>query len=247
MPKKFNHRVTHITMGKWPGIGLVRTNTKLELYSDRPPLISNVYSSRGVSSQPSCAYANLVWTVVSENIANIDNRRQYIINERNFDADFCWGVGLMIFAPQNRTDGGPALKNHLLPLLQDVAVDKVKYTKKAEYDKDKLCLSLMAQVTAWVNNHPMSPGQGIADRTLCTWVSKTQPSMPVSLLDVVAACRDTWDVENLGLVIPKSTNFHTEIQKSLASAKSALLFEYTMKSSKRKRVWIAQDKYFFKL
>jgi hypothetical protein len=247
-PLNFQAQVSHITMGKWPGIGLVLHNQSHDPCNKITDLASNSYKSRGLSSQPSCTHALVSWRAVIDNLHIIDSRRQSILDHKkcskHFGVDDCWGVGLMIFLPYKRNGDGRCIKNRLLPLLSDAKLDSLKGANKPEWNKSKMCELVMGGVKKWVEHHPTYAGQGIVDRALCTWASVTKTGTKMALTEAVEKTRVEWEKQN-GTNEISAVNFNKDTANTLSRARGAALFDYQLLGSKRERKWITTEECFY--
>jgi hypothetical protein len=164
-PREFQDQVTHITMGKWPGIGIVLRKNSHNHCAKTPNLKAEIFKTRGVSSQPSCAHALVCWRAVMANLGNIETRRESILQtskfKKNMGPSECWGQGLLIFLPYGRIDNSHGLKNRFLPQLADVPLDSVRGNGRPDWKKENMCGWVMAGVTSWVNHRPMYEGVGL--------------------------------------------------------------------------------------
>ena len=238
-PTEFVSQVSHITMGKWLGIGLVLTRHGVKHFSQSPNMVSNIYTPRGVSSTPSCTGALKAWQIVAGNLGAIPHRREQALTHLGFNSNDCWGIGLMIYAACSRVGSVPALENRFLPLLSvETRFSKTTKNPKPQWSHQKLNALILGHVTAWVKHRPIKKAQGITDRAFCQWVSSNTDMSPKQLDELIDLTRPSWSLENEPL---PPINFKTEMKNSLNRALMESVFEYKMVGAKRQRRWIQQQ------
>lgn len=134
-PKEFWDQVSHVTMGKWLGLGLVLV--KVELHSTYRGRTDFNSSSRNNSTTIECKDAMLKWKMQITKRKSITSRMQKTIEHFDLHEDIIWGQGIIIFGLFSCNVHRPGLKNRLLPMLEETS-----FSSKAN-----LCFSITPNKT----------------------------------------------------------------------------------------------------
>ena len=146
LPHEFQRVVSHITMGKWIGVGMVLQNSKLRTYDKVQQ------SPRGVTTAPDFFESIHTWQRVSSQLHLTESRRVAVLQKLKVKPENAWGAGVLIFVPVCRQDSKPGLKSRLLPLItSNTPIDSVKFNKRNAYSKESCCLSVTGAVCQWLS------------------------------------------------------------------------------------------------
>lgn len=156
-PEEFIDAVSYVTMGKWMNAGLVlcsakeaaRRNAEQEIFANRTN-----HNFRGTSSKIDCHRALEIWKNVKGKLGNVFDRRKRVIAQLKLNEGGTWGVGGILFASLCRNDCGQGLKNRFLFVLDDVPIERFKYTRKPEWNKKNINKIIMEGVMSWVAHVP---------------------------------------------------------------------------------------------
>ena len=117
-PDKFQHRVSHITLGKWIGVGISLVNPSFKT-SNRTLNMT----ARGETTRVNVAGALSMWEEVCKLLDSTSERRKQVLKHMKCSEDLCWGAGVLIYGPRRRHDSKKALKCRLTPLLTPTPID----------------------------------------------------------------------------------------------------------------------------
>lgn len=149
MPLEFQQQVTHITLAKWPGIGMVLATSAMKRDT-------TTVSTRRQSTKTDCNDATKMWLSVEKGLSKIPGRRQTVVKALRLGDEgdsLCWGTGLLMFGPKQRCDALQGLKNRYLPLLEETDVDRIKFIRPDNYEKESVCELMRSRIDAWVDNY----------------------------------------------------------------------------------------------
>ena len=95
-PDEFLHSVSHVTLGKWVGAGLVLLNKKYRVgrYADAIPRVR-----RGISTTLDVKAPLFAWKKDVEILDNAEFWWKQVLKALKCDEDQCWGAEALIFAP----------------------------------------------------------------------------------------------------------------------------------------------------
>jgi len=119
-PDQFQDVVSHVTMGKWPCVGLV-------LHNHLAHAVLTEHDSRGATTGIDISDPMSYLKAVVVKLLIINERRANVLKKVKVSKDEAWGIGLLLFVPKFRQDSMPGMKSHLLPLLADAKIDSVKF------------------------------------------------------------------------------------------------------------------------
>jgi hypothetical protein len=222
-PKPFISQVTHVTLGKWLGCGLVLTNKSL----DRVKNNQLDFCGHLSSSQPTTALE--MWKRFHEIDPNAHaNRRDAVLKKFNADEKEAWGEGVVIFLPFRRSDSMPGIKNRYLPLLDNTPIDKFPKQRKGDWSKEIVNAQLIASAQKWIDFVPSFSND--VENSLYPLFSAMVEKISVSSGDFFLSSADMrrnyLPNHNLG-----------ELQKVLKLAEQGGMVHYGKKTSKRLRGW----------
>ena len=209
-PAEFQNRTTHVTISKWPGMGLVLENANYRKQNNQADVAT---SRRGQSTEIGCSTAANLWILVECNLSVIPQRRHEVLMATRLCEDTAWGAGLLIFGPRHRTDSAKGLKNRFLPQLSHTKVDKIPLVMHKDFKKENVCAQVKERITAWVDHYPTlsQPEQGgVFSWLLCEELAKPKwKDQFFTLTDMRDAlcCKATGDLQQLA-----------DLKKALASA-----------------------------
>lgn len=220
-PTIFRNQVSHVTLGKWLGLGLVLVARSFSRES-----LSHM-GSRGASTGICCKEANLMMRGVVNNLPQVNVRRTKVLSKLRVKEADAWGCGALIFAPICRTDIAPGTKNRFLPQLAvDLPVDSIPVKKKPEWSKVNVNADIMEGVKAWVSFHPCFDDRDKENRMVTEWLLTCKP--------------DQWlTTANMREVFKDGTTASTS--QALRRAESAGMLSKQIKTKKRLRFWVVQD------
>jgi hypothetical protein len=162
-PQEFINRVAYVTMGKWPGVGMVLEQPSITLdYRG-----SDDY--RGTSTFISIQQTYNIVKAVTEKICFAEERRLQFLAKHNLDPHECWGIGTIIFSPMHRVESKQGLKCRMLPLLEDIRFRPFQRIHDANISKEIIGKVINQTVKQWIA-HSRSYTEGI-DRNLCLLLS----------------------------------------------------------------------------
>lgn len=171
LPLDFQNVVTHVTMAKWPGIGMVLLNEKNKT--------ETASSKRGQSTEISCDYAIKLWETADSLLHIIPDRRKAVLKAMKLSETDAWGTGLMLYGPKRRNDSKKSLKNRYLPLLASTPVDKINFQQRADMTKECVCQNIKRMVMSWVNHYPkVLEKEERGDHGLVGWLFCQEISKP---------------------------------------------------------------------
>lgn len=180
-PPIFQKAVSHITMGKWPGLGII-LRSKLFERNLRKPMFP-----RGMTTQLQTDEARYAWERVREALPSIPSRREQVLRYIKVSEDHCWGKGLVIFSERHRKDTcGGGLKNRYLPMIEQIKPATIGFTTpQPGYTKQEVAQRLQRQASAWLE---FSIQQGCyPDRSFCELLSAKPPDYNFTIQEV---CRE---------------------------------------------------------
>jgi hypothetical protein len=165
-PTAFRSCVSHVTMSKWMGVGLVLRSKQTESKREKPPF------PRGMTTQLCTDDALYCWDAAVQRLPFIDGRRRTVINAMKVNATLTWGKGLLIFSEKHRRDTcNRGLKNRFLPMNQDLKIDTIGYTHpRAGYTKKDVDARIRQRVHAWLEHSRIEGNQ--VDRSLVLLLSE---------------------------------------------------------------------------
>ena len=155
-PVEFQMRTTHVTIAKWPGMGLVLENANYRKQNNQAAVATG---RRGQSTEISSDAAAKLWLQVESNLSKIPQRRKEVMKATRLHVDEAWGDGLLIFGPRQRTDSALGLKNRFLPQLSNTKVDKIPLVLHKDYGKENVCARVKERINAWVDHYPSLAAQ----------------------------------------------------------------------------------------
>jgi hypothetical protein len=161
-PTEFQASVSHVTLGKFLGLGIVlrNINYKTSTYLEQHPC-----QFRGASTVLQTEDALVICNIVKRRIQSIPKRRNTVLRKFKVNEEIAWGRGLIVFIPKRRSDSSPGLKNRYLPLLAATKLDAIKTNTKKSSGKDIVCLELRKCEKLWLQN---SKKTGVpVERALC--------------------------------------------------------------------------------
>ena len=248
-PEEFQNIVTHITLAKWPSIGMVLENAKHKQH------IENVQESstagpqrvRGQSTHIVCSEAVKLWKEVEKNISNIPERREAVLKAIRLDKETSWGEGLLMYGPKQRKDAAQGLKNRYLPLLDATKADAIPFVRSKIYEKQCVCQRLQHVILTWVEHYKhiaaeqARDGSGL-DGHLC-WLLLVELAKPMTAADDGERFFRPEDM--LSVVADKSSNVNDDLKPRLdAFLKAAVrknLIREAQKGKKRRRGYAVVD------
>jgi len=162
-PTEFQAVVSHVTLGKWTGIGIVLRN------GEHCPKQYDLLLSRGsVHTIDTTTTVATVKTVIKQ-MKNINRRREVVLEKilKN-QTDMAWGLGLLVFSPKHRTDSGKGLKSRFLPLIDDTPVDRIPLSmaRDGTGTSRDCCGMIVGGVKEWLEFSVTRMCE--AERKLCT-------------------------------------------------------------------------------
>ena len=218
LPHEFQKVVSHITMGKWIGIGIVLHNSKLRI-CDKAQL-----SSRGVTTAPDFYESIHTWQRVVSHLHLTAARRAAVLQKLKVKEENAWGAGVLIFVPICRLDSKGGLKSRLLPLITaDTPIDTVKFSKRNAYSKESCCRSVTGAVVNWLNivEYTCDP----TDRAVCSAISSSFRREFFQLKELRA---------HLSPQVENNTIEKTRIGSSVLKAVKAKLLALRLQGTQRK-------------
>jgi hypothetical protein len=154
-PATFRKAVSHVTMGKWVGAGVVLASKKeAELALDGLDEDPNYYN-RTLSNRVDCTRFVSSWKSTRNALKNAAGRRNLVLKKLKLDESQTWGAGVLLFTPIDRGGLCRGMKNRFLPLLTDTVVDATDCSKiRSEWLKPKMNKAIVSGVNAWVDYKP---------------------------------------------------------------------------------------------
>lgn len=178
LPIDFQERATHVTISKWPGIGLVFES---DIYRKSKNIVDDEISKRGQSTEVVCTEATMLWKMVESLLPMISTRRAVVLNAMRMKEEDSWGQGLLMFGSKHRLDSEKGLKNRYLPLLSLTKVDAIKFAApKPEHNKENACHCITTRVIAWLDHYELAARQngtgatGLTGWLLCKEIAKPE-------------------------------------------------------------------------
>ena len=222
LPNDFQKVVSHITMGKWIGVGIVLENSKTRTY-DKVKL-----GSRGVTTAPDFFESIHNWQSVCSQLIRTEGRRSAILKKLKLKEEDAWGAGVLLFVPVCRLDSKPALKSRLLPLITgDTPIDTIKFTKRNAYSKESCCRAVTSAVADWL--HIVESTCNPTDRAVCKAISSSFSHEFFQLKELKAYLFENKTIEKFS------------IGRSVFKAVTAELISVGMQGSKRKHGYKVAD------
>jgi len=229
-PLEFQKRTTHVTIAKWPGIGMVLVN---EWYRRQQQQSGSdgAKSKRGQSTEISCDEATKRWAQVELNLLKIPERRNEVLKAIGLSQDEAWGAGLLMYGPKHRLDAAKGLKNRYLPLLSpNTKVDSIRFKRHEDYKKECVCACIRNGVKAWVDHYPLAleHGANFTSWLLCMELAKPNwKGAFFQLTDMLAAlCNNNKGTQSAD---------PADLKLALASAVKVGLLTTTQQGKKRCR------------
>lgn len=218
LPNEFQKVVSHITMGKWMGIGMVLQNSKLRT-SDKAQ-----HSPRGASTAPDFVESIFTWQRVCSQLHLTEGRRAAVLKKLKVKEENAWGAGVLIFVPICRLDSKAGLKSRLLPLITgDTPIDTVKFCRMNAYSKESCCQSVTDAVVDWLNI--VESACDPTDRAVCSAISSSFRREFFQLKELKA---------HLSPQVENNTIDRKTIGRSVLKAVQAKLLAQKMQGTKRK-------------
>ena len=149
-PREFLDQVAYVTMGKWPGLGLILASSKEYDAMADDDKINDYLPARGMTTTLDVTEAFICWNLVLENLHITESRRQLVIEKLGLKGSDCWGPGLMIYAPIRRTDLCKANKFRIVPQLNESKIDSIKKILEPAWSKEITHREIVACVGAWI-------------------------------------------------------------------------------------------------
>lgn len=147
-PIEFQDIVSHITLGKWTGVGIVLKKCNI---------LENQYAqlaSRGDLQQIDTTNAVIcVKTILAiMKTKKTEQRRSYVLEKIRVDPSTSWGLGLLIFCEKRRSDLAAGLKSRFLPMMEDTPIDKIPMYNNDTGGTNKLscCAKITVGVKEWL-------------------------------------------------------------------------------------------------
>lgn len=142
-PSEFVACVTHITMGKIFGCGIVLESTAFHDVRTR--------FARGFSTEIGADEACDKWSTISDRLFQgmLTQRREDVMRTCNLPEDCWWGRGLLLFCVKSRPQIQHNLKCRYLPMLENKKVRKMTM-KQTAYTKAIVCNMLMEKAQKWI-------------------------------------------------------------------------------------------------
>lgn len=156
-PLEFKQVVKYITMGKFLSGGLVLISNNELIRRGINDDADVTSSTRGSSSKLDCHNMIIAWETVFDRVNTTDARRGMVLTKFGFNPAECWGKGNILFTPHRRSDSAGGLKNRLLPMLEAVPVDNIrfkKYFNNNAWSKENVNSKAILRVKAWVSYRP---------------------------------------------------------------------------------------------
>ena len=229
LPHEFQKVVSHITMGKWIGVGIVLQNCKLRTYDKVQQ------GSRGVTTALDFFESTHNWQCVVSQLHLTEVRRVAVLKKLKVKEEDAWGAGVLIFVPICRLDSKAGLKSRLLPFITvDTPIDTVKFSKRNAYSKESCCLSVTGAVTNWLNI--VASECDPTDRAVCSAISSTFRREFFQLKE---------HRDHLSPQVENKTIEKTAIGHSVFKAVKVELLAYRMQGSKRKHGYKVTSSCFF--
>ena len=156
-PTKFLERVSHVTMGKWTGVGLL-----LKRYGGSGPWSLPIEDcqtgTRGASTKISLAEVDKNLEHVCEHQHMCSKRFKAVADYLGLECRDCWGAGALVFAPKGATASTMGLKNRFLPVLNDIPIAKgLKSVAKPHYQKAFVNKMIVNGTLEWTHHRPSLP------------------------------------------------------------------------------------------
>ena len=159
LPAVWKECVSHITMGKWMGCGVVLRKTPKNVDKSAKEV-------RGLSTKLSLGPPHQAWKAVQKKIENGDlmKRQQEVINSLNLNnkthgnplvtvchqTEFVWGRGLLLFSKYTRPINTQSLKNRMLPRLQPKMKIRKGRAEVSSWTRSKMAKNIMSSLLEWV-------------------------------------------------------------------------------------------------
>ena len=165
-PPQFQKVVTHVTMGKWLGLGIVLV--KASLVAEKEERLNAQNSLRGPSTTIACDDAIVALTEITKSLSETAHRWEHVLKSLKVSEEDAWGAGILIFAPVSRTDHCRGLKNRFLPLIhKHTPVDKVPIRRDKQWTSQFFHDAIMTSLRPWAN---MVVQRNPADAMVCNWL-----------------------------------------------------------------------------
>lgn len=233
-PKEFLDHVLCVTLGKWPGVGLVLIHEDIEwtnlLFQDIE------ITRRGASTIMGTDQSLSTWKAVVPILGKADSRRQAILAKLNVEPEEAWGQGAMVFSDRVRQGFSDGLKGRYLLRLESLPLDKFTMVKKDEFAKPNICECITRTVSLWLQQS-QSIGNPI-EREFSHFLSVT-PNIGHSNKKQLLALLSEFQ-GGVG-----STKRLGDITKVVAKLENAGLASMMLKTKKRKRGFVGTDRLHF--
>jgi len=230
-PVQFQEQVSHVTLGKWLGLGIVLRSHKFPA--------QEVVCNRGTTTVIEVDEAISALSTVLEHLVKIPQRHQFVLEKLNIEEEEAWGIGLIIFAPKSRRGTSSGLRNRFLPLLEETPIDRISFSNSiSKYSKELCCTKIMESVHAWMQ-HSGQVGDPI-QRGLCATLACGQLGnyfVPARLRDEI--------MERVGGLCSEedydAADVRAEIRASIRKATKLKLLHYCKKGYKRQRTLVTNQ------
>lgn len=232
-PEEFQKRVSHVTLGKWMGVGLVLVSESFgEVEQESTPASR---TGRGPSTFISVSRPLYQWDSVVGNLHMTGARREATLNAISCREEDCWGEGTLVFAPKYRKDLNQGLKSRYLPMLSTTPIDKVP-TSNVDWNKEMICGLVRKGVKTWLT---LSRANGDCHvRVACDF-----------LVDNAALVQNS-NITNMTEVLMKEKADEglsaPDIKRALCRAADMNLLIKTVKGKKRKKGYIVSGRVSFR-
>jgi hypothetical protein len=189
-PRNFQEAVSHITLGKWPGLGMVLRSKLCESQLPKPMF------PRGMTTQLPTSDALYSWKRVSDQLSYVAIRRQQVLKFIKVDEAHCWGKGLVIFSERHRKDtSSGGLKNRYLPMNELIKPATIGFTApQPGYTKREVADRLLSQGKAWLF---YSTHQGnSAARSLCNLLAANESGYMFNMKDISSTMMSAYGINS---------------------------------------------------
>jgi hypothetical protein len=143
-PHMFLKNVGYVTMGKWPGVGMVL---------EQPSVIKDAYVTgvyRGTSTFIDLTLTYRKMRSVSRKLSYSEERRLQFLAKHRLHPDECWGHGTIIFTPINKLISNHGFHCRYLPLLENIPFKPFQYVCDGTVTKNTIGLEINHRVQQWI-------------------------------------------------------------------------------------------------
>jgi hypothetical protein len=228
-PLVFQKVVTHVTLGKWIGLGVVLVKPKIAKVKE--DLLLNHSSRRGTSTGIECWEAIAILKAVIEHLPQTQARRAIVLQRLQIKEEEAWGCGILIFAPVARTDHCMGLKNRFLPLISEhTRVDKVPLRRSRSWTPAFFHHAFSSSLKAWTeleSSPTHHKEENKADTLLCNWFVGTNQAVNTLLT-----------TKQVTESVFKGTAKGNTVREVLRRAEAAGMVTKTVRKKQRLRYWM---------